>query len=201
MCERVVIQGWRTRLELQVQEARRDVWSHGADHQGARTAQQIVSFMGLKEALHEGILRPPQAEPRTARLVSKAARQEALSMLRQVHQLKAERYDACAWHTEPQVRDLDQVKSEQLAIRRENWADRKAEDPTWYSTELAYNAQRRRLKPPPSAKGEDRNTKQRAALERLKADPVAYAEYRSKRAEQCRQSRLRHRASEGVSGS
>lgn len=201
MAERLVVQGWRSRLDSQVEAARVELYSHGANHQGARTVEHVTSFMGLSRLIQDGICTPPQAEPRRVRWVSQDQRQEASTRLQEVRQLRAEWHDSLTWRTEPEVRDPDQVKCEKLAIRREDWADRKAEDPAWYSKELAYNAQRRRLKPPPSAKGEDRNAKQRAALERLKADPIAYAEFRLKRAEECRQSRLRQKASNGVSGS
>lgn len=201
MFERVVVQGWRSRLDVQVESARGELYSHGANHQGARTVEHVTSFMGLGKLIQDGICTLPRAEPRTVRFVTQQQREQASTRLREVRQLRAEWYDSLTWRIELEARDPGQVRSEKLAIRREDWADRKAEDPVWYSKELAYNAQRRRHKPPPSAKGEDRNFKQRAALEKLKEDPVAYAEFRLKRAEQCRQSRLRRKASDGVSGS
>lgn len=201
MSDRRVVQGWRGRLEQQIEDARLDLWSYGADHQGGRTSEQTIAFLSLEKVIAEGTHSPQQSEPRRARAISKEQRIEASTIYAQLRHSQLERNLAGIWRVKPEIRDLDQVKREKLAIRREDWADRKAEDPAWYSKELAYNAQRRRLKPPPSAKGEDRNAKGRAALERLKADPIAYAEFRLKRAEQCRQSRLRQKASDGVSGS
>lgn len=175
------VEGWRSRLSREVAEAEAEARSLGFDSQPKREPGHAIAFLQLHEVLMEGLYRPPQAEPARSRGVSPEARKKAAEALKAAKEKLAERVGACQPAAVAVERDLEELKRELLAIRREDWKDRKENDPEWYARELAYNAARRRQKPPPSAlPTPERREKDRARYAERKKDP-AFMEYERQR--------------------
>lgn len=181
------VTGWRSRLASELDEARSATRAFGPDVQGARTAESIAVFLTMSEAIAEGAVKAPVDEPARDRGVSSIARQKASERLDQVKLRMAQIADALVARAELVASPCRRAdRAELLEIRRQNWAERKAEDPEWYLSELAYNRDRRKRKPPPSAKGPERNEKDREAYARRKAEDPEFRERQAARLRQWR---------------
>lgn len=165
--ERRKIKGWRSKLDEELQAARDDVWSFGADRQGARSAGSGLDFREKKDAAFDNSFASGPVDRRVNRLDRLAASARLAELVRLVaaDRREAARRRASEWYhsrTKKQREDLRQKARD----RRHRYRDR----------ERAYARQRH---------------------ERIRSDPelaAIEAEYRRDRWEAIKADEGRHAA-------